>query len=289
MSELGLRLKNARAEKNISLEELQSITKIQKRYLQAIEEGNLDILPGTFYARGFVKSYADAVGIDPDILFEEHASELPTINKRVEEIPARVQQKKKRGTKKTLRFLAVLPLVIVVVFIISIFIGAWFYLQDDSARDEATEYEQPHSPSVEGGRNDDALQPAKGGEEAIEIEEEIIEEEEEEVNQEVEVVETKGKETIYNLINAKEFKFKIDLVGKSYVEIDNRKGKTFHALTEDGGKTLKFDFSEEETIQFNFGASNNVKLFINEEPFEFPLDIVHQKVTFHFIQESADQ
>lgn len=283
LSELGLRLKNARAEKNISLEELQSTTKIQKRYLQAIEEGNLDILPGHFYARAFVKSYADAVGIDPEILLEEHASELPTVSRQVVEIPARVHHRKIRGTRKASRFLALLPLVVVVFFIISIFIGAWFFLQDKSVIDDGTPEEQVQSPDVEGGRNDEALKLADGTVEE-EIDEEVEEETVEEVEQEVEVVETKGKETIYNLINAEEFTFKIDLHGKSYVEIDNGKGKMFHAATEDGGKTLKFDFSEEETIRFNFGASNNVKLYINEVPFEFPLDIVHQKVTFHFIK-----
>lgn len=290
LSELGLRLKNARAEKNISLEELQSTTKIQKRYLQAIEEGNLDILPGHFYARAFVKSYADAVGIDPEILFVEYASELPTKSKQGVEIPARIQHRKIRVTKKTRRLLALLPLVVVIVFIISIFVGAWYFLQDNSLVEDGIQEEQAQSPAVEGGRNDEALK-TEGVEEEIEMDEEVEEEivEEEEVQQEVELIETKDNETIFNLINAEEFTFKIDLLGKSYVGIDNRKGKTFHAVTEDGGKTLMFDFSGEETIQFNFGASNNVKLFINEEPFEFPLDIVHQKVTFHFIKAETVQ
>lgn len=291
LSELGLRLKNARAEKNLSLEELQSTTKIQKRYLEAIEEGNLDILPGHFYARAFVKSYADAVGIDPEILFEEYASELPTANKQVVEIPARVQQRKLRGTKKTRRFLALLPLVVVVVFIISIFIGVWLVLQDNTALDDRNQEEQAQSPAVEGGRNDDAFNPAEDVEE-----EEVVEEEEqveEVIEQEIVFIETKDNETFFNLINTDEFIAKIELHGKSYIgienRIDNRKGKTFHAVTEDGGKTLQFDFSEEETIQFNFGASNNVKLFINDEPFEFPLDIIHQKVTFHFSKVETDQ
>ncbi|WBX79510.1 helix-turn-helix domain-containing protein [Virgibacillus salarius] len=42
--EIGARLKEAREAKNLSLESLQETTKIQKRYLLAIEEGNLHIL-----------------------------------------------------------------------------------------------------------------------------------------------------------------------------------------------------------------------------------------------------
>jgi cytoskeletal protein RodZ len=289
VSELGMRLKIAREEKKITLEQLQNITKIQKRYLEAIEEGNLDILPGHFYARAFVKNYAEAVGLDPEILYEEHASELPLVHKPATEIPARVQTRNKRGTKTTRRFLALLPMVVVVVVVVSIFVGLWVFFQDqdDAVLDNLNPQDQAEQP-VEGGRNDDALKPATEGEtkEEEEKEEEEKEEEKEEVlvEQELEVVETKGKETVFNLINAEKFTFKVDFQGKSYVGIDNRKGKTFHAATEDGGKMLAFDFSEEETIQFNFGASHNVKLSINEEPFEFPLDIVHQKVTFNFIK-----
>jgi cytoskeletal protein RodZ len=288
VSELGIRLKTAREEKNITIEQLQNITKIQKRYLEAIEEGKLDILPGQFYARAFIKNYAEAVGLDPEVLYQEHASELPSLNKQVRETPARVQKRNTSDTKKTRRFLALLPSVVVVIFIISMLFGIWHFLQDDAATiDNGIPQDQVEQP-VEGGRNEDALNPVALDEDEEEVgkveeqEEELVEEL---IEQELKVVETKGKETIFNLINADEFTFKIDLLGKCYIGIDNRKGKTFHTATEDAGKTLMFDFSEEETIQFNFGASQNIKLFINEEPFEFPMDIAHQKVTIHFIKQ----
>ncbi|OIJ17992.1 hypothetical protein BKP45_20285 [Anaerobacillus alkalidiazotrophicus] len=289
MSELGMRLKNARVEKNLTLEQLQEMTKIQKRYLQAIEEGNLHLLPGNFYARAFVKSYSEAVGIDPEMLFEEHANELPASSKQVTEIPPRVQSKKNGSTKKTRRFLAVLPSVVAVVFIISILIGFWYFLQKNTAIDEVVPTDIGQE-TVDGGKDEEALKPEEEDEDEEEtqlIEVEEIEDVEEELpEQELVFVETKGKETIYQLLNADEFKVEIELDGKSYIEIDNLKGKTFHASIEDSGKVLSFDFSEEESIHFNFGASNNVKLFINDEPFEFPLNIAHQKVTFHFQEES---
>ena len=48
LTELGARLKEARLAKGYSLEDLQEITKIQKRYLIGIEEGNYSIMPGSF-------------------------------------------------------------------------------------------------------------------------------------------------------------------------------------------------------------------------------------------------
>jgi len=77
VSELGQVLQRAREEKGISLDDIQRITKIQKRYLEAIERGHFHVLPGHFYARAFIKSYAEAVGLDANHLMEHFQSDLP--------------------------------------------------------------------------------------------------------------------------------------------------------------------------------------------------------------------
>ena len=69
LTELGNRLKEARLSKGYSLDDLQEITKIQKRYLVGIEEGNYSIMPGSFYVRAFIKQYAEAVGLDSKVIF----------------------------------------------------------------------------------------------------------------------------------------------------------------------------------------------------------------------------
>lgn len=77
MSELGQVLQRAREEKGITLDDIQRITKIQKRYLEAIERGHFHVLPGHFYARAFIKSYAEAVGLDANHLMDHFQSDLP--------------------------------------------------------------------------------------------------------------------------------------------------------------------------------------------------------------------
>lgn len=77
MSELGQVLQRAREEKGISLDDIQKITKIQRRYLEAIERGHLHVLPGHFYARAFIKSYAEAVGLDSNHILSHFQSDLP--------------------------------------------------------------------------------------------------------------------------------------------------------------------------------------------------------------------
>ena len=76
MNEVGEKLKEARKAKGYTLDDLQQMTKIQKRYLIAVEEGNLEVLPGNFYARAFIKQYADTVGLDGEQLLRDH-SDIP--------------------------------------------------------------------------------------------------------------------------------------------------------------------------------------------------------------------
>lgn len=94
---IGAKLRQARLNKNISLDELQQITKIQRRYLEAIENDDFDSLPGTFYVRAFVRQYAAAVGEDGDRLvavLDGKTSLEPPVPKRAQPEPVRGSRKK---------------------------------------------------------------------------------------------------------------------------------------------------------------------------------------------------
>lgn len=77
MDEVGKKLRSARIEKGYTLDDLQQITKIQKRYLNAIENGDYDQLPGDFYVRAFIKQYAETVGLNGQELLEEYQDDIP--------------------------------------------------------------------------------------------------------------------------------------------------------------------------------------------------------------------
>ena len=61
---VGERLKAAREEKGLSLEDVAAQTRIPQRHLESIESGEWDKLPAPTYTIGFAKSYATAVGLD---------------------------------------------------------------------------------------------------------------------------------------------------------------------------------------------------------------------------------
>ena len=64
MSSLGSDLKGAREAKGISLEEIAAATKINLRYLKALEEDDFAEFPSDFFARSVIRSFARAVGLD---------------------------------------------------------------------------------------------------------------------------------------------------------------------------------------------------------------------------------
>ncbi|MFV0558935.1 MAG: RodZ domain-containing protein [Enterococcus sp.] len=95
---IGQKLRQARLNKNISLDELQQITKVQKRYLEAIELDDFEALPGKFYAKAFIRQYAQAVEEDGDklvnVLEGKDSLEPP--------LPKRPQPEQVKGSRKAL-------------------------------------------------------------------------------------------------------------------------------------------------------------------------------------------
>lgn len=73
---IGERLRQAREEKGLSLDEVANQTRIPVRHLQHIEAGDWDALPAITYSIGFVRSYGNAVGLDGPALGSELRQQL---------------------------------------------------------------------------------------------------------------------------------------------------------------------------------------------------------------------
>lgn len=77
MTNIGDKLKEAREVKGLSIEDVERITKIQSRYLIAIEKNEFDKLPGDFYVRAFIRQYAQVVGLDGKELLSDYHEDVP--------------------------------------------------------------------------------------------------------------------------------------------------------------------------------------------------------------------
>jgi cytoskeleton protein RodZ len=72
MTTLGQELKKERESRNISLDEMASSTKIVGRYLAALEEDRLDTMPGGFFIKGIIRTYAKYLGLDENRVLQKY-------------------------------------------------------------------------------------------------------------------------------------------------------------------------------------------------------------------------
>jgi cytoskeletal protein RodZ len=72
MPDIGTTLREARMRARIDISEIESETKIRAKYLRALENEEWDLLPGPTYVKSFLRTYADALGLDGKLLIEEY-------------------------------------------------------------------------------------------------------------------------------------------------------------------------------------------------------------------------
>lgn len=84
---VGEKLAALRRERGKSLPEIESSTKIMGRMLSALENERWDELPAPVYVRGYIRSYAQAIGVDPEPLLEEYTRDTSTPH--TEHVPLR--------------------------------------------------------------------------------------------------------------------------------------------------------------------------------------------------------
>jgi helix-turn-helix protein/uncharacterized protein DUF4115 len=72
--EIGNSLREARHRQQLELSEVEQATKIRARYLKALEEEAFDALPAQTYVKGFLRTYADYLGLDGQLYVDEYNS-----------------------------------------------------------------------------------------------------------------------------------------------------------------------------------------------------------------------
>jgi cytoskeleton protein RodZ len=88
MFEIGGSLREARLKRGLTPADVQKAIRIRDRYLQALEEERWEVLPGDAYVKGFLRTYADYLGLDGNLYVDEynnrfaHDEELPFVPER---------------------------------------------------------------------------------------------------------------------------------------------------------------------------------------------------------------
>jgi len=295
LTELGSRLKEARKAKGLSMDDLQEMTKIQKRYLKGIEEGNYDIIPGKFYVRAFIKQYAEAVGLESEQIFEEFKSEVPvTHNEDINEQISRVQTRRSvsAGTSKVFN---ILPTILVVVFIVAAVFLIWVLVQKFSGSGQAENQNVNNSSQVKvketGKSNTEKSNNTVNNQKSNTKNADTNKNNNESSNtqdkpkpvQELKVDSTGGVNTTYKLSNTDKFKLTISSTGRTWILVKNGiNGKIIYTGTLNKDEKQTFDLTNEKEAYISIGYVPDTEIKVNDENLEYALKSNTQKITIQF-------
>ncbi|MED4233338.1 helix-turn-helix domain-containing protein [Priestia megaterium] len=316
LTELGQRLRQERESKGLSLEDLQKLTKIQKRYLLGIEEGNYEVMPGKFYVRAFIKQYCEAIGLDTDAIFEEYKSDIPST--QTEDMPqqlSRVRSRKEipQHTKGVSKAYDYLPTVLVVAGVVVIGIIIWVIAQNivsdknkEQANQEAPNSEVQQSNTQEEtnettAKNDNSksedeqsaadkkekekAEKEKAAKEKAE-KEKAEKEKKDSGKQEYKEVQKTGRSATYALSGTDAFNLEVTSTqADTWLDVKNGKGNAFFSSILKKGETKEFDLTKETEARVNIGYSPGVELKVNGKAVDLPFDSskqVRQVVTIQY-------
>src|SRR5215213_375379 len=98
MPGIGDRLREARMRQKVDIADVEAATKIRAKYLRALENEEFGLLPGSTFAKTFLRTYADYLGLDAQLLVEEYRVEHEPRGEEVAPITAtRTPRRQRRG------------------------------------------------------------------------------------------------------------------------------------------------------------------------------------------------
>lgn len=267
MGELGQILKKRREEMHLSLDDLQEITKIQKRYIDAIERGNYQLLPGPFYTRAFIRNLAETLELNPDQLLSQYDGELPSPEVEPMETVPRRRKKMPRSPvigpwiTKVLLFL----FVVMILFIIYLFIVRQFpATPSQEARENPSQVQDgfpktistnPSSPvenqggtTGETNTKDSPAPPAKKAT--------------------LTWIKEEGSTGYYKISDVDHIELQVLTPrGACWMEVrEGRNGKVLFSNTVQAKQEMKWTFTDSDHAYIKFGASKNVDVLVNGQP-----------------------
>jgi len=117
MFELGNSLRDARTKQGLDLQQVELATKIRAKYLRALEDEAFDVLPSETYVKGFLRSYAESLGLDGQLYVDEYTSRYGS--ERFDEPYRRARVHQDRGLERKVVLVALAGIAVVTALVIA--------------------------------------------------------------------------------------------------------------------------------------------------------------------------
>jgi cytoskeletal protein RodZ len=267
VSDLGTLLRKARMDRKLSLDDLQELTKIRKAYLEAIEEGNYKMLPGNFYVRAFIKSYSEAVGLDPNEVLRMYQSVIPA---PVQEPIVETIRPKRSGSRHTERFSKWASNFLMISFVVLILSIIYYYAnlnysgkpagEPAGSPQRVTDKSEPPSPSASATGNPTPITETKTLPDQAPTPPPVS-------KTEVKLVNSERGTDYYAITNSNKIKIEMTIIGDAcWLEVDSVTDKK--VLVEQGTFTngISKEWEIDSSAFMRVGKSNAIEIKINGVP-----------------------
>lgn len=117
MFEIGNSLREARLRQGLDLSRVEAETKIRGKYLRALEEERFEVLPGETYVKGFLRTYAEHLGLDGQLYLDEYNSRFTAAEELVAP-SATTPRKRQRPVESNVVIVALAGIVAVTVLVV---------------------------------------------------------------------------------------------------------------------------------------------------------------------------
>ena len=134
MFEIGNSLREARVRQQLELGEVELATKIRARYLRALEEESFDALPAQTYVKGFLRTYADYLGLDGQLYVDEYNSRFSAEEEHREPVVSRRTSNVGRQQHRRLENRGVLFALAGIGVLFALVIAAWKFSDSGTQR-----------------------------------------------------------------------------------------------------------------------------------------------------------
>jgi hypothetical protein len=139
--ELGNSLREARVRQGLEYPQVELATKIRAKYLRALEDEAFEILPSETYVKGFLRSYAEYLGLDGQLYADEYNSRYNT-ERWSEETPRRARVHQDRGLERKVVLVALGGIAVLTALVIV----AWKFGGGDSSNGTLPTVSTPVTP-----------------------------------------------------------------------------------------------------------------------------------------------
>jgi cytoskeleton protein RodZ len=115
--EIGNSLREARLRQGLELPRIEADTKIRAKYLRALEEESFELLPAETYVKGFLRAYAEYLGLDGQLYVDEFNSRFTTAEEPLS-APSRRPRPRPRAIESNFVVVALAGIVAVTVLVV---------------------------------------------------------------------------------------------------------------------------------------------------------------------------